>query len=62
MVTAKQTQPTQKYQRTRKICSEVVKVEISSAESFCSIGQFFVHAGMQSYTFVIVEASTQKEE
>ena len=45
MVAAKQTQLATKYtkyQRTRKRHSEVVEVEISSAESFCSTSQFFV--------------------
>ena len=39
--------------------SEVVKVEISSAESLCSTSHFLAHGG-SSDTFVIAKASTQK--
>jgi len=51
MVVAKQTQPAAmytQYQRTRKRHSEVVEVEFSSGESFCSTSQFFVRSNMQS--------------
>ena len=48
-----------KMPTNHKRCSEVVEVEISSAESFCSTSQILTHSGTHD-TFVIVNASTQK--
>lgn len=58
------TQPTTintKYQQTHKICSEVVKFEISSAKSFCSQACFLLAAACILDTFVITKASHKRK-
>ena len=49
------------YKRIRKRYSEVVKVEISSAEFFCSTRQFLPHDSSPD-AFVILRASTHKRK
>ena len=63
MVTVEKNQPdtAQNDDKSVKRRSEVVEVKINSAESFCSTSQFLAHSGSPD-TFVIVKASTQKED
>ena len=61
MVTVKKNQPATAIQQTQKRRSEVVEGEISITESFCSTCNFLTHGGNLD-TFVILKASTQKEQ